>query len=157
MPQYHYTDRLTVQDILRAKCIEAHELTLYRDMIVRPDSRTLKTPPLVWLSTDPIIESTVEMKLISAGWPADMTGNLWRFVFPDEYSQMGLAEYSEAHQIDFEWWRWVVISGDLVGSSYTMWRCHPRDIAAADWIGLEVLSGYRDDGTPVWKPKGNFK
>jgi hypothetical protein len=148
---YHYTDRLSAAEIIRDGSIRAQKLTLYKDVRGKAGgSRGYETPPLVWLTINPIIEPTVCTKLIAGGWQKDFVNDLWRFSLPAEYAPMGLAEYSDAHCIDPSWWMWVVRSGALVGSDYTTWRLHPRRIPREDWVSVEILSGYDAESGPIW-------
>lgn len=152
---YHYTDRLTAADIIRCGLIRAQSLTLHRDMLGQDEGRC--TPPLVWLSTDSVIERTVTVKLWAAGWSRHLTGDLYRFALSDDYAPLGLAEYADQVGIELDWWEWIVRTGALVGSHYTTWRCYPGDIIAADWKSIEKLSGY-EGNRPIWsgvewKPK----
>lgn len=144
---YHYTDRLTAADIIQCGLIRARSLTLHRDLLGQDEGRV--TAPLVWLSSNPVIESTVAAKLWAAGWPRSLIGDLYRFAVADDYAPLGLGEFADQSGIEHEWWEWIVRTGALVGSHYTTWRCYPGNIAAADWQRVEKLSGYRGNH-PNW-------
>lgn len=150
MSQFHYTDRLSGREILQSKCIRAKATTLHKDMMGKDAG--LQTPPLVWLSINPVLEGTTFSKLtIAGGWSTGLVNDLWRFVFPREYAPLGLAEYADHVKIDLDWFGWMVRTGEIMCSNYTTWRCCPRDIPSTDWVGVEVLSGYADHG-PIWTP-----
>lgn len=143
---YHYTDRLSLADIRREGVIRAAPQTLHRDMLAR--DRGLDTPPLVWLTINPVLDGTVVSKLVAAGWPETLTGDLCRVVLPAGYAgDLGLGEWTEQVGIDPEWWTWVVRTGAMAGSDYTTWRICPRDIPAADWLRCEALTGAGSTGT----------
>jgi hypothetical protein len=148
--QYHYTDRYSAADILKARRIRAVAITLHKDIFRQ--GHGLTTPPLVWLTINPTTEPSVVFKLIQGGWPKGLVNDLWRFVLPADYAPMGLAEYSDKHQIDPSWWECVLRTGEVAGSDYTTWRCLSRHIPAQDWTAVEVLGGYTEEGVPVWKP-----
>jgi hypothetical protein len=148
---YHYTDRLSAAEILRDGRIRARPTTLYKDVHgAAGGSRGYTTPPLIWLSINPLVEPTIVWKLIGAGWPKRLVNDLWRFVLPASYAPMGLAEYSDANRIDTAWWQWVVQSGAMVGSDYTTWRLYPRHIPREDWAAVEVLADYDTQSRPIW-------
>jgi hypothetical protein len=150
---YHYTDRLTGADILKDGRIRTRKQTLYKDMHGAHSGRAgFETPPLLWLTTDPVMEMTVYWKMIGAKWPEGLVNDLWRFVLPPDYSPLGLAEYAKAKKIDLDWWKCVVASGHVGGSDYTTWRLHSRPIPKSDWTRVEILSGYDDQGNPIWTP-----
>lgn len=151
---YHYTDRVSGAEILTAKRIRASPITLYKGMHGKHSGETgFKTPPLVWLTINADLETTVYFKLIAMGWPEGLVNDLWRFVLPDEYAPLGLAEFAEAKKIDPSWWHWTVKSGEMVRSHYTAWRLHPRHIPLEDCTAVEVLTGYRPDHVPIWTPR----
>lgn len=147
MPQYHYTDRLTKDDILRDGRIKASPMRLHRDFLMRDEG--LVTPPLVWLTINPILEGTVVTKLMLANPTSKLFNDLWRFELPDEYAPLGLAEFGDANNIDVEWFAWIIRTGEIACSNYTTWRCLQRDIPASDFRGIQVYSGSTDDG-PIW-------
>lgn len=128
-------------------------MTLYRDMLMR--DRGYDTPPIVWLTINPILEMTVVTKM-TLGRMRDLVGQLHRVVLPDGYAgDLGLGEYTDQAGIDPDWWTCVVQTGAAVGSHYTTWRVCPRDIPAADWLAVEVLAGFGEHGT-AWAalPRG---
>lgn len=153
MPLYHYTDRVSLASIRREGVIRASRQTCYRDVDgAHGGGPSHTTEPIVWLTINPIIEATVMVKLALAGWPKGLVGDLGRVVLPDLYAaDIGLWEYTQQAKIDPEWWQWVIRSGALIGSHYTCWRIVPRDVPAADFLGLEILAGYADSGT-TWAP-----
>jgi len=145
---YHYTDRLSLADIRREGVIRAQPITLYRDLF--GNGPNITTPPIVWLTINPILDGTVVAKMMAGGWPKSLIGDLCRVVLPDEYEPRGLAEWTELHGIDGEWWNCAVQTGMLAGSDYTTWRIHDADIVATDWLRTETLSGLSKAGT-VWR------
>jgi hypothetical protein len=153
--QYHYTDRLNGAEILQAQRIRATKMTLYKDPNGRfSGAHGFETPPIVWLTINPVMEMSVYFKLTGVGrWPEGLVNDIWRFCFPDEYEPLGLAEFATAHRIDFGWFDWTVRTGHLVGSDYTCWRLRRRHIPASDWTAVEVLTGYRGKGDPIWTPR----
>lgn len=147
---YHYTDRHSAADILKAGCIRARSITLHKDMLGRDHG--FATKPLVWLTINPIIEGTVIAKMRIGGWQSPFVGDLWRFALPKDYAPFGLGEYSDQHKIADAWWEWTVRTGALAGSDYTTWRLHSRHIPAKDWCAVEVLSALDPRGTTSWTP-----
>lgn len=145
---YHYTDRLSGADICREGLIRAHSMRLHKDMYGQDQG--LVTPPLVWLTLNPVIEGTVVFKLINAGWKM-RAGELWRIVLPADYAPLGLAEYSDQHHIEPSWWEWTVRTGELAASDYTTWRLHSADIPRIDWIKVEALAQWAKDGPTRWR------
>lgn len=146
---YHYCDRLTAADIRRDGVIRAAPLTLHRDMLARDEG--LVTPPIVWLTINPIMDGTIVGKMIAGGWPKTLVGDLCRFALPGDYAPLGLAEYTESVGIDHAWWDWAVRTGEMAGSNYTTWRVLARDIPAADWLAVEVMAGRDASGGVEWR------
>lgn len=136
---YHYTDRFSLADIRREGVIRAYPAVLYRDLLRQGESLT--TPPLVWLSSNPMLDLTVLAKMQAGGWPMPPVGDLCRIVLPAGYADdEGLGEYTERVGIDHDWWTCVVRTGAMAGSDYTTWRIVDRDIPAADWLRCERLA-----------------
>jgi hypothetical protein len=144
---YHYTDRLSAADIRRDGRIKALPATLYQDSLaVGPSCRT---KPIVWLTTNPILDGTVVVKMISAGWPKGMVGDLCRFSLHGPAGVLPFADYVYQSGIDPDWWNRMVETGAMVGSHYTTWMLADRDIET--WDAVEVLEGFGGDGATTWK------
>lgn len=136
---YHYTDRLSLADARRAGRIKARSAVLYRDLL-RQGER-LVTPALVWLTTNPVMDLTVLVKMQAGGWPMPPVGDLCRVVLPDGYAgDEGLSEYTDRAGIDPDWWTLVVQTAAAIGSDYTTWRLVDRDVLAVDWMAVEVVT-----------------
>jgi hypothetical protein len=151
--QYHYTDRLSGAQILKAGRIRTHKQTLYKNASgAAGGGHGFTTPPILWLSVNPIIDGTIHAKIAGTRWPdvEPLVQNIWRFVLPKDYATVGLIEYSTAQRIDLAWWKWVVVSGELARAHYMTWRIHSRPIPASDWLRVEVLTGFDCNGRPVW-------
>lgn len=150
MTLYHYTDRLSLDDIRRDGRIRATSITLHRDLMGRDQGLT--TMPIVWLTVDSRIESTVAGKMIAAGWPRGLIGDLCRIVVRPDIETASLSEHIVASAIDPDWWRMTVATAALVGSSHRDWRIVERDIASVDWVRIERLqSTLADDGSTEWE------
>lgn len=145
---YHYTDRLSAADIRRDGVIRATPITLHRDMFAR--DKGLETPPLVWLTVNPILDGTVITKMLVTGRPKSLIGDLWRFCVRNDYHCQSLGEYIDASGVDPAWWEWTVRTGSMAGSDYMTWRLCLADIPAADWLAIEVLDDFNSTGTQ-WK------
>lgn len=146
---YHYCERLTMADIMRDGVIRPSRQTLHKDMLGQDEG--LIVGPLIWLSSNPMMDLTIVAKMRNAGWPDMLVGDLCRVVLPDGYGgDVGLGEYTEAEGIDPRWWEWVVRSGAMVGSHYTTWRIVTKEIPAEHWVATEVLTGVK--GGTAWGP-----
>lgn len=144
---YHYTDRVSAEEIVAAGLIRACPITLHRDPFAR--DKGLYTAPIVWLSINPILDGTVATKLLLAGW--SLVGDLYRVVLPAEYSCQSLPEYSEAAGIEPAWWEMSVATGRLAGSDYTTWRIVAHDIRSAEWLRIEKLAGIEPGAETRWE------
>lgn len=142
---YHYTDRLSLDEIITSRVIRACSMTLHRDILGRDTG--FETPPLVWLTVNPILDGTIVSKMLSGGWPKTLIGDLCRVRLPENYPAMGLADWTEAQGIAEDWWTWVVKTGHLAGSDYTTWRIASADVPASEWLDVETLAGFNDLGT----------
>lgn len=105
------------------------------------------TPPLVWLTINPIMDLTVISKMMAGGWPQSLVGDLWRFVVADDHPCQSLGEYVDSIGMDPDWWDWTVRTGDMAGSNYTTWRLCAADIPAVDWLAVESLDAIVSTGT----------
>lgn len=153
---YHYTDRISCREIVASREITPGKKTLYKHMLgaFAPDAGPeLEVGPLIWLTINPILDGTIATKLALAGWPVGMVGDLCRICLPDLYAgDIGLWEYTQAQGVDPDWWEWCIKTGVMVGSHYTTWRIATTPIPASDWLAVEVLAGYGEQGTTIWKP-----
>lgn len=143
---YHYTDRESAAKIMEDGVIRAMPMTLHRDMLARDDG--LATPPLVWLTINPILSGTVLTKLKLDGFGST---DLCRVVLPGDYCDEGLAEYTERVGIAHDWWDWVVRTGMMAGDHYTCWRLCDHDIPRDAWLAVEILTHLATDGVPTWE------
>lgn len=152
--QYHYTDRLSGAEILQDGRIRAQPLTLYKAMDGKAAGRAgFETPPVVWLTENPILELTVYIKLTHMGWPDRLVNDLWRFVLPENYAPLNLEHFSIQHRIDRSWWKWVLYSAELADVNPAHWRLLGKPIPLADCTAVEVLTGYTEDLLPIWTPR----
>jgi hypothetical protein len=148
---YHYTDRLSCADIRREGVIRAAPLRLHRDLLARDEGEPTPTP-IVWLTSNPVIDGTVLAKMVGAGWPPSLIGDLCRIAVRADYPALALGEYCDHHRMDARLWDCVVRTGALVGSDYTTWRLAETDIPAGDWLSVEALAGIGSDGMTRWRP-----
>lgn len=132
---YHYTDRLSGAEIRAAGVIRAQSMRLYRDIHARDAGYEIE--PVVWLSTETAIDATVAAKLIVAGWPEDMTGQIWRFA-ADPADALTVSQFVDATGMDRMWWEWAVKTGAAAGSHWRTWRLVRRDVPASEWLAVEV-------------------
>jgi hypothetical protein len=146
---YHYTDRASAADICRERVIRAAPLRLHRDLLARDIG--METVPLVWLTTNPVLEGTVAAKMLSAGWPSRLTGDLWRFTVAETVATQSLPEFVQAQGMDPSWWQWTVRTAALAFSDYSMWRVSLADIAQRDWKAVEALAAFTEAGDTIWK------
>jgi hypothetical protein len=151
---YHYTGTVQLRGIVRDRRIRASPTRLYRDLARTEVARV--TEPIVWLSSNPIMEMTTYVKLaVTAGrLPADWdpVGTLCRVAIPYGYAgDQGLGEYTEAVGIPHADWRWNIRTGEMAGSNYTTWRIVRGDVPLGDCDHAEWLSGAAADG-PTWEP-----
>lgn len=146
---YHYTDRLSGADILNTGTIEARPICLHKDIF--GNDKGFVTKPIVWLTTNPVIERTVIHKMITlGGWPDTLINDVWRFCLPKDYAPLGLAEYGEQENIEADYFTWMVATGQLIGSDYRTWRLLPENIPAKDWLTVEVLRGFDSQSETMW-------
>ena len=129
---YHYCDIDTAGEILRDGVIKANPIVLHRDMLGLDSGFT--TTPIIWLSTNDVMEPTVVMKLAAAG----IKTSICRFTLPPDYPAESLPEYADRMRISPEWWLWMITSGSMVGSGYETWRICGHSIPAKDWLKCEV-------------------
>ena len=146
---YHYTDRLSTADIVRDKIIRAMPATLHRDMLGQDAG--YQTEPIVWLTTNPILDGTVFVKMLSGGWPKDMEGNLCRFCLRVNYPSLTLADFVRETGMDANLWQWAVRTGKMAGSHYTTWRLCRHDVPSTEWLAVEKLRGIADGGETLWE------
>lgn len=144
MPLYHYTDRLSAAEILAAGVIRAQPMTLHRDVLRRDQGYT--TPPIVWLSTEPVLDGTVRAKLLAAGWPRRLHGHVFRFLIGDDVPAAALDDYSRAAGIDVAWWEWAIRTASFAGSQWRTWRLVDRDISRQEWLCVQVQTA-----TGLWE------
>ena len=137
MTLYHYTDRLSGAEILAAGVIRAQSMLLYRDMWASPPGSAIE--PVVWLSTAETVDGTVVAKLLAAGWPPDLTGQVWRFCV-DPPEALKLPDFIAATGMDRGLWEWAIKTGAVVGSHWRDWRLLPRDLPASEWLTVEMLT-----------------
>lgn len=147
---YHYTDRLSLSEIVRDGAIRATSMTLHVDALAT--DRGIDTPPIVWLTSNPIVDGVIVCKMTTGGWSTTLVGDLCRIALPDDYPCLGLAEYVAARSMEPKSWDWVVRTGAMAGSDYTTWRLCDRDIPASDWVAVERLAEIRPGGLTVWAP-----
>lgn len=143
---YHYTLRAGLDGILRDRVIQARSMPLYRTMMAT-DTPTI-SPPLVWLTINPVIEGTVAVTLLQARTP--LPWNLFRLVLPRDYTDLSLPEWCDQAGSPIELWEMVVRTANMAGSSYTTWRVVPHDIPLAAVSRIEVLSGVTEGGLTTW-------
>lgn len=152
---YHYTDRLSAADILRDGTIRAMPITLHRDMFAQDAG--IVTPPIIWLTINPVLDMTVVVKMIGAGWPKALIGDLCRVVVRDDFPAQAFCDFVDAMDtagIEPAWWDWTVRTGKMAGSDYTTWYVCQVDIAREDWVAVEVLDGIESGGATKWKVIG---
>jgi hypothetical protein len=138
---YHYTSRTALAAIRRDGIIRASPARLYRTLDMTDEPRL--SAPLVWLTINPLIEMTVIAKLHAMGLP--ITGNLVRLVLPLDYTDLSLPEWCDQTGRDPEAWRWIVWTGQYVGSHYTTWRVVPHDIPTT---AVDRVQRLGDGSTP---------
>ena len=142
---YHYTGTRQLRQIVREGVIKAGPTRLWRDFERTVVARD--TEPIVWLSSNPMLEMTTAIKLGFAG----LVGNVGRIALPYGYAgDVGLGEYTERVGIPHDDWLWCVHTGELAGSNYTTWRVVPHDVPRCDWHHAEWLSSLDEDGF-VWE------
>lgn len=147
---YHYCERRTCADIVRARVIRAKPQTLHKDMFGKDAGRV--TPPIVWLTTSPTPDGVIMMKMRSAGWPMPPVGDLCRVVLPGDLPHAtALDEFADGCGIEADWWAWVVHSGQIVDSHWEDWRLSSSDIPSSSWLRVEVFGGQPASG-PIWTP-----
>jgi len=150
---YHYTNNRCAKSIIKQGVIEAHEMTLHRDMFAR--DRGLDIGKAVWFTTDSTIEGTILAKMsMCYGYEtmSQMIGTLCRFIIPDEYPVMNLVDYAKSQKIDMEWWYWCIESAKTARSFAADWRIADHDVPLSACISAQCLS-VDSQGLPVWGPE----
>lgn len=146
---YHYAMTPTIRLIQADGLIRANPQTLFADMFGREAIRT--TPPIVWLTLNPLGEGTTLAKAQAAGYRGKLIGDIGRIAVDESIGPMDLAEYTESVRIPLEAWRWVLATADMTNIDPSVWRICPRNIAASEWLAVEVMTEIDTAGT-TWGP-----
>jgi hypothetical protein len=145
---YHYTSRTAIAQIVRDGEIRPAPMRLYRDLLLADEG--VMSDPIVWLTINPIIETTIVARLAAAARESrqalSLAGELYRIVLPATYSALSLGEYVDSRGMDPSLWDNVVLTGKMAGSDYTCWRLVESPIPAADWLRIERFAGATPTG-----------
>ena len=146
---YHYTMIPTVRKIQADGVIRSASQILFADAFARQIAHT--TPPIVWLTLNPLGEGTTLAKAKAGGYKGKLIGDIGRILVADEIAPMDLNDYTQSINLPLEAWRWVLATAEMIDIDPTVWRVCPRDIPREEWQGVEVLSGIDAVGT-TWMP-----
>jgi hypothetical protein len=129
---YHYTYRMSAQEIGKSGRIQAQRCRVYMDMVPNK-SRSFETMPIVWLTINPILDAVVLTKLTAAGWGPK---SLSRVKLP-YICDVGLGDFVEASNYVPSHFNPMVETGHMVGSDYTTWRIFEGDLDLSN-VNFEV-------------------
>lgn len=129
---YHYTDIENLESIQRCGEIRPHKIKVTKDLFPTERSEYKTIGPILWLTTNPVLEGTAIIKLCHG-----KLERLRRIVLPPDYCDVGLGDYCDLHGIDYDWLTPMIQSGSLVGSHYSTWRLHARPIPSSDWVAVQ--------------------
>jgi hypothetical protein len=132
---YHYTDRITGAEIVRAGVVRAQPLRLHRELLATDEGH--EVGPLVWLTSSPEPDRTVLAKMMVAGWPRPPIGHVWRIAVRGDLPTLTLPEYMHQVDLDTGWWNYLLRTAALAGAEPAAWRVLTTDIPAADWLAVE--------------------
>ena len=144
---YHYTSAEAVAGIFREGLIRAHPSRLYRTMEMSDTPKL--SPPLVWLTTNPIMEGTVAAKIKASGRP--LVGGIHRVLIRRDFTDLSLPEWCEQTGWDIDDWACIVQTGMMGHSHYSTWRVVPSDVPISAAMGLERLAGVEPSGLTRWE------
>jgi hypothetical protein len=119
---YHYTDAATAKEIAKSRTIKAFAQQIYFDLIPNP-RRSITIGPIIWLTINPILDSTVLAKLALAGREGELSQIKLPYV-----SDVGLGDFVDAKKLNPQHFSPLVETGRLAGSDYTCWRIVEGDL-----------------------------
>ena len=147
---FHYTDRVAAEEILRQRVLRAHSTTVH-GYHPRRDER-VETPPLVWLTTNAYLEGSVVQKMMQNAGRQSIVNDICRFILRPDPTALTLRRYAKSVNIPLRFFSWMMAFANELGPGCKLWRCCPRDIPIEDWRGVEILTGRRANGNPIWTP-----